>query len=184
MELARHGLSARLIVHPQLRVRRIVDGAMSAVAGLVNGPEPTHDELAESWMHIEIARLGDGEGKVLADDLQRVLHDVRVSVEDSSRMRARALNLAAGPARRAGRAAGRRPGRRRGDGGAAGLAGRGALHVPGLPGVRPGAGTGRRWRCAAVPGTGLGLLRHDKAGPGSSARCRPRRPRSRGTRSG
>src|SRR5580704_929981 len=60
MELARHGLSARLIVHPQLRVRRRVDGAMSAVAGLVNGPDPAHDELAESWMHIEVARLGAG----------------------------------------------------------------------------------------------------------------------------
>jgi glutamate dehydrogenase len=94
MELSRHGLSARVIVHPQLRVRRDVSGAMREVMGLVNGAEPAHDELAESWTHIEIARLADGEAKTLADDLQRVLGDVRVAAEDGSRMRARALNLA------------------------------------------------------------------------------------------
>jgi glutamate dehydrogenase len=101
MELAKHGLSARLVVHPQLRVRRDVSGVMREVAGLVNGVERTrdelaHDELAESWTHIEVARLGTGEAKQLADDLDRVLSDVRVAVEDASRMQARALDLAQG----------------------------------------------------------------------------------------
>jgi len=168
MELARHGLSARLIVHPQLRVRRSVDGAMSQVAGLVNGADAAHDELAESWMHIEVARLADGEAKVLADDLQRVLHDVRVSVEDWSRMRARALSLAQAlrdePAERPG--AGRTA-----DAETAALLGwlaEGRFTFLGyreydLVELGP---DGLALR--AVPGTGLGLLRHDKAGPGSS----------------
>src|SRR6185437_1492295 len=84
MELTRHGLTGRLVVHPQLRVRRDVSGAMREVAGVVNGAEPTHDELAESWTHIEVAKLGDGEAAALAGDLSRVLGDVRVAVEDSS----------------------------------------------------------------------------------------------------
>src|SRR5580704_6349673 len=54
MELAKHGLSARLVVHPQLRVRRDVTGALREIAGQVSGGEPSHDELAESWTHIEI----------------------------------------------------------------------------------------------------------------------------------
>ncbi len=33
MELARHGLAARLVVHPQLRIRRDVSGAMREVSG-------------------------------------------------------------------------------------------------------------------------------------------------------
>jgi glutamate dehydrogenase len=172
MELARHGLSARLIVHPQLRVRRSVDGAMSEVAGLVNGPDPAHDELAESWMHIEVARLGDGEGKVLADDLQRVLHDVRVSVEDSSRMRARALNLAQALRDEP---AGRPGADRAADTETAAL----------LAWLAEGRFTFLGYReydleegpealaLRAVPGTGLGLLRHDKAGPGSSGTLPP-----------
>ena len=94
MELTNHSLSARVVVHPQLLVRRDVTGAMSGVAGLVNGVEPTHDELAESWTHIEVARLDGGEAKDIGDDLQRVLGDVRVAVEDGNRMRARAVYLA------------------------------------------------------------------------------------------
>jgi glutamate dehydrogenase len=168
MELARHGLSARLIVHPQLRVRRAADGAMARVAGLVNGAEPAGDELAESWMHIEIARLGEGEAKILADDLERVLHDVRVAVEDWSRMRARAVNLAQalrdepGPDAEA-------------DAETAEL----------LSWLAEGRFTflgyreydldsdGAELALRAVPGTGLGLLRHDKPGPGSSAALPP-----------
>jgi glutamate dehydrogenase len=167
MELSRHGLSARLIVHPQLRVRRTVDGAMSTVAGLVDGARPTDDELAESWMHIEVARLGDGEAKVLADDLQRVLHDVRVAVEDSSRMRARAVSLAQALRDEP---AGRPGADRAADTETASL----------LSWLAEGRFTFLGYReydleqgpdelaLRAVPGTGLGLLRHDKAGPGSS----------------
>src|ERR1700752_4837060 len=54
MELGNHGLSARLVIHPQLRVLRDVTGALREVggsvsAGQVSASEASHDELAESW---------------------------------------------------------------------------------------------------------------------------------------
>jgi hypothetical protein len=78
MELANHGLSARLVVHPQLRVRRDVTGALREITGQVGagadaGGEPSHDEYAESWTHIEIPPLAEGEAEVIAADLLRVL---------------------------------------------------------------------------------------------------------------
>src|SRR5580692_12138705 len=99
MELAKHGLAARLVVHPQLRVRRDVSGTLREIAGQASAGElkddgASHDELAESWTHIEIPPLADGEAEGLTADLTRVLGDVRVAVEDYSRMRARAVSLA------------------------------------------------------------------------------------------
>ena len=164
MELARHGLSARRIVHPQLRVRRTANGAIVGVSGLVNGAGPTRDELAESWMHIEVARLADGEAKLLADDLQRILRDVRAAVEDSGRMRAQAVSLAHALARGTGS-----PDRAGGpDAETADLLtwlGQGRFTFLGYREydlVQDGGELALR----AVPGTGLGLLRHDR--PGSS----------------
>src|SRR6266487_4944022 len=95
MELARHDLTARRIVHPQLRVRRDVTGTLRGVLGLIDGSPAAHDEIAESWTHIEIGVLADdAEAARLTKDLQRVLGDVRVAVEDYPRMRARAVQLA------------------------------------------------------------------------------------------
>ncbi len=37
MELGHHGLSARLVLHPQLRVRRDVTGALREVVGQASG---------------------------------------------------------------------------------------------------------------------------------------------------
>src|SRR5450755_2021066 len=179
MELARHGLSARLVIHPQLRIRRDVTGAMREVAGLVNGVEPTLDELPESWTHIEIARLAEGEAKVLADDLARVLGDVRVAVEDGNRMRAKALYLAEGLM---GEAAGRKSG--------AGPAGAGGTDFDQEIGallrwLAQGRFTFLGYReydfesgaagafVRPVPGTGLGILRHDTSDPGSFAALPP-----------
>ncbi|MGC5013265.1 NAD-glutamate dehydrogenase [Streptosporangium sp. DT93] len=91
MELDRHGIAVHLVVHPQMRVRRdmtgtLLDGDRQDVTGQV---------LAESWMHLEIDRQSDPE--VLArieNDLQRVLEDVRNAVEDFVKMRAIALRTA------------------------------------------------------------------------------------------
>ena len=94
MELARHEATTHLIVHPQLRVRRDVTGALREVAGLVDGDRSAHDEIAESWTHIEITRLPDGASAGLQADLERVLGDVRVAVEDWPRMQAKAVQLA------------------------------------------------------------------------------------------
>jgi glutamate dehydrogenase len=99
MELARHGVSLNLVVHPQFWVRRDVAGTLREVVGLVEGEEAGagRDEIAESWTHIEIARLADGTSGAFAaleKDLLRVLGDVRVAVEDAPRMQARAVQLA------------------------------------------------------------------------------------------
>jgi glutamate dehydrogenase len=94
VELGRHGASTLMVVHPQLRVRRDVTGSLHEVLGLVDGERPAHDEIPESWTHIEIARLGPGEDAELQRDLERVLGDVRVAVEDWPRMQAKAVQLA------------------------------------------------------------------------------------------
>ena len=197
MELANHGLSARVIVHPQLRVRRDVTGALREIVGAVSGPslaeggdhgsgtEYGHDELAESWTHIEIPPLAGGEAQALAADLERVLGDVRVAVEDYPRMRAKALWLAdevlASTAPKAAPS--------QGEGSAEAPAEIAALlrwltqgHFtflgyreydlePGADGANGGSGGDLVLR--AVPGTGLGILRHDRTGAGSFATLPP-----------
>ncbi|HEY2312561.1 MAG TPA: NAD-glutamate dehydrogenase [Streptosporangiaceae bacterium] len=176
MELAKHGLAARLVVHPQLRVRRDVTGSLleivgQASAGQLKDEQSRHDELAESWTHLEIPPLVDGEAEGLAADLTRVLGDVRVAVEDYARMRARAVSLADALAVE-------------GDG--AGGAGLGGADAPAeiaelLRWLADGHFTFLGCReydlqtgpagmsLTAVPGTGLGILRHDRVGPGSFA---------------
>jgi glutamate dehydrogenase len=94
MELRRHDATAHLVVHPQFLVSRSITGELREVIGLVDGERPAADEMAESWTHIEISRVPEGEAAVLQRDLERVLGDVRVAVEDYPRMQARAVHLA------------------------------------------------------------------------------------------
>ncbi|HEY2240803.1 MAG TPA: NAD-glutamate dehydrogenase domain-containing protein, partial [Streptosporangiaceae bacterium] len=97
MELNRHQADISLILHPRLVVRRDVAGALHAVTGPVNGTadDSAPGELTESWMHIEIAGLGDRVPlSELEADLCRVLDDVRVTVEDQPKMAAAAASLA------------------------------------------------------------------------------------------
>ncbi|UBU14768.1 NAD-glutamate dehydrogenase [Nonomuraea gerenzanensis] len=91
MELDRHDLGVHLVVHPQMRVRRDMTGRM-----LGRGQEDvTGQMLVESWIHIEIDRQSDpGALKAIEADLQRVLTDVRHSVEDFRKMRALAVQTA------------------------------------------------------------------------------------------
>ena len=218
MELAHHGLSARLVVHPQLRVRRDVAGLLREVIGpvtddgqqpadldrqaaanghqaagdghqpaadgqrarsgdqpadggqpggaLADARESSYDELTESWTHIEIPTLADGEAKTVAADLRRVLGDVRVAVEDYPRMRARALALAddvLAP---------------EGDDGGADSPAEIAELLRWLADARFTFLGFREYdletgpdgmALTAVPGTGLGILRHDRVGPGAFA---------------
>ena len=174
MELSRHDLAPRLIVHPQLRVKRDVTGSLREVLGIVDGSRADHDEIAESWTYIEIPRLDDDEAAGLAADLQRVLGDVRVSVEDYPRMQAKAVLLA--------------------DELAASDAGQPADSTGNFPDAEVEALL--RWLAddhftflgyreynlddgpdglclRAVPGTGLGILRHDKQGSSSFAALPP-----------
>jgi len=94
MELARHEVTTYLVVHPQFLVNRSITGELREVIGLVDGERLAHDEVAESWTHIEIARLPEGAAPALERDLERVLGDVRVAVEDYPRMQAKAVQLA------------------------------------------------------------------------------------------
>jgi glutamate dehydrogenase len=94
MELRRHSAHAQLVVHPQFHVNRSLTGELRKVIGLVDGEGAAHDEIAESWIHIELTRLPDGEDAGLQRDLERVLGDVRVAVEDWPRMQAKAVYLA------------------------------------------------------------------------------------------
>jgi glutamate dehydrogenase len=182
MELANHGLAAKLVVHPQLRVRRDVTGTLleivgQASAGQLKDDGSSHDELAESWTHIEIPPLAEGEAEALAADLRRVLSDVRVAVEDYSRMRARAVALADDVLTPEGEATA---------GAGSDNLGSSEVDAPAeiaelLRWLADGHFTFLGYReydlvtgpdgmaLSAIPGTGLGILRHDRVGPGSFA---------------
>ncbi|HXP56711.1 MAG TPA: NAD-glutamate dehydrogenase, partial [Streptosporangiaceae bacterium] len=194
MELNRHEADVNLLLHPRLVVRRDVTGTLHEVTGPVNGTNGTArdgdtgpGEITESWMHIELAGLGDR--VPLADleaDLCRVLDDVRVTVEDQPKMTAAAASLALS------------------------LEGETGAPLPGRTGPQPvisasatvapeadpEAGELLRWLAdghfiflgyreydlvpgddgmtlRAVAGTGLGFLRHDREGSESFASLPP-----------
>jgi len=187
MELARHGLDSDHILHPQLLVRRDVAGTLHDVCGMLAAQGGDHDEIAESWTHIEISGPGadsapahgvvtrtsgtrnsgtrnSGAGNSAAEleqDLHRVLHDVRVAVEDYPRMQAKATWLA--------------------DRLSAEGAGAPAETVALLRWLADNHFTFLGYReydladdpdgmaLLALPGTGLGILRHDKTGSTSFA---------------
>src|SRR4029079_17844137 len=89
MELTRQQRDVHLVVHPQFDVTRDVTGRLEEIA-CPDSESATPPEGAEreSWMHIEISRIGhDEDVEAIAADLQRVLRDVRESVEDWDRMR-------------------------------------------------------------------------------------------------
>jgi glutamate dehydrogenase len=184
MGLGTQDLVPCLVVHPQLRVKRDVTGALRQVFGIVDGGQADHDEIAESWIHIEITRLDPDEAARLEVDLERVLGDVRVSVEDYPRMQATAVWVANELAS----ADLNYPGDQTGPESDAEVE---ALlrwladdHFTFL-GYREydleDGPDGMALR--AIPGTGLGLMRRDKRGPNSFAalptevRARAREPR-------
>jgi glutamate dehydrogenase len=89
MELTRQQRDVHLVVHPQFDVTRDVAGSLETVACPENeaAPPPEGAER-ESWMHVEVSRIGhDEDVDAIVSDLQRVLRDVRESVEDWERMR-------------------------------------------------------------------------------------------------
>jgi glutamate dehydrogenase len=178
MTLAAHDVAAELVVHPQLTVRRDVTGSLREViqpsdtaqpADGVDGQVVAPDVIAESWSHIEVAKLAPGKADAIAADLEHALWDVRLAVEDYPKMRAMALRIADQ------------------------LAVAGARGPRAASGAAPAAGSLSeiemllRWlvdshftflgyreydlvdepegpALRGVPGTGLGILRHDKPG--------------------
>jgi glutamate dehydrogenase len=164
MELSRHNLDSYHIVHPQLVVRRDVTGELWEVVGQPTEGRRSHDEIAESWMHIEI----DTAGADLAgpeDDLRRVLADVRVAVEDYQKMADTAFRLADQLAAEGATAPAETQALLRwlADNHFTFLGYREYDLVDGPDGMA----------LLAVPGTGLGILRHDKPGSSSFAALPP-----------
>ncbi len=178
MELNRHSADIRLIVHPLLTARRdvtgVAHGIMPGGVGAEIAAVPAGGEVAESWIHVELGHLpGQRE---LAADLRRVLDDLRVAMEDQRRMRSVARELVESLAEAEG------SGPQEAEASAL-LAWLSAGHFTFLgyrqytvvrhhgadPELRP------------VPGTGLGLLRHDVSDsvavtpPGGEHGARPER---------
>ncbi len=164
--LNRHKAEISLLVHPLLRVRRDVTGALREIVGVCSeaaaqdkpgdGTAAT-DELIESWIHVELEPPGDGvTAEGLESDLRHVLEDVRVAVEDAQRMAAAARGLADD--------LGGAPGSDAAEFGDLlrwlavgnftflGYREYDLIRTPEGAGLRP------------VPGTGLGILRHDPQG--------------------
>ncbi|MDL2081336.1 NAD-glutamate dehydrogenase [Streptomyces sp. GXMU-J15] len=97
-ELTRQGRGIHVVIHPQVVVRRDVTGKLVEV--LSDPPaadERPHDALTESWIHVEIDRETDrADLKQITADLLRVLSDVREAVEDWEKMREAAMRLSKG----------------------------------------------------------------------------------------
>ncbi|MGH8828141.1 MAG: NAD-glutamate dehydrogenase, partial [Jiangellaceae bacterium] len=98
MALSEHEHGIRLVVHPQLVVRRDITGELLEVSDFgVNDPRlaTTPDAMVESWMHVEVDRVDDlSEHKRIETLLAAVLRDVREAIEDWERMSQRAVEIA------------------------------------------------------------------------------------------
>ncbi|MCX5261597.1 NAD-glutamate dehydrogenase [Streptomyces canus] len=94
-ELTRQGRGIHVVIHPQVVVRRDLTGKLIEVLTLPPVGDLPHDAHTESWIHVEIDRETDrGDLKQITADLLRVLSDVRESVEDWEKMRDAALRMA------------------------------------------------------------------------------------------
>ncbi|MCX4881168.1 NAD-glutamate dehydrogenase [Streptomyces sp. NBC_00847] len=94
-ELTRQGRGIHVVIHPQIVVRRDVTGKLIEVLSAQSGGDLPHDAHTESWIHVEIDRETDrGDLKQITADLLRVLSDVRETVEDWDKMRDAALRMA------------------------------------------------------------------------------------------
>ncbi|MER7349495.1 NAD-glutamate dehydrogenase [Streptomyces aurantiacus] len=95
-ELSRQGRGIHVVIHPQVVVRRDVTGKLLEVLPEApSGAERPHDAVTESWIHVEIDRETDrSDLKQITADLLRILSDVRETVEDWEKMRDSALRIA------------------------------------------------------------------------------------------
>ncbi|WP_406469611.1 NAD-glutamate dehydrogenase [Streptomyces hirsutus] len=94
-ELTRQGRGIHVVIHPQVVVRRDLTGKLIEVSAAPAGGELPHDAHIESWIHVETDRESDrGDLKQITADLLRVLSDVREAVEDWGKMRQVATLLA------------------------------------------------------------------------------------------
>src|SRR5215831_443916 len=170
MELTRHGLESFHVIHPQLLVRRDLTGTLWEVVGPPTEARHGHDEIAESWTHIEIDTSSGVSLAELEKDLQRVLLDVRVAVEDYPKMAEAAVRLADRLATEGPRAPAETQALLRwlADNHFTFL---GYREYDLVEGDQVEGDQGMA--LVPVPGTGLGILRHDKRGSASFAALPP-----------
>ncbi|HMJ96985.1 MAG TPA: NAD-glutamate dehydrogenase domain-containing protein, partial [Thermoleophilaceae bacterium] len=96
MELNRRGFGVHLIIHPVLGVRRDEDGELLEILPQPPGQTPEEGVLAESVIHAEVARQTEpAKLRELELHLERVIAEVRATVEDWAVMRSQALDVAA-----------------------------------------------------------------------------------------
>ncbi|GAA1353011.1 NAD-glutamate dehydrogenase [Streptomyces beijiangensis] len=94
-ELSRQGRGIHVVIHPQVVVRRDLTGKLIEALGQGEKVPDSHDTVVESWIHVEIDRETDrADLKQITADLLRVLSDVRETVEDWDKMRDAALRIA------------------------------------------------------------------------------------------
>ncbi|MCD4533915.1 NAD-glutamate dehydrogenase [Nocardioides sp. cx-169] len=98
MELSRQLRDVHLVIHPNYDVVRDITGALQEVRPVDDGSSaPDGDAVRESWMHVEIDRLReDDDPAAIVEDVQRVLRDVRESVEDWEKMHAQIRAIVSG----------------------------------------------------------------------------------------
>ncbi|MFG2647352.1 NAD-glutamate dehydrogenase [Streptomyces sp. NPDC048436] len=93
-ELSRQGRGIHVVIHPQVVVRRDLTGKLLEVL-TDPGTDRPHDAVTESWIHVEMDRETDrADLKQISADLLRILSDVRETVEDWEKMRDAALRIA------------------------------------------------------------------------------------------
>jgi glutamate dehydrogenase len=97
MELSRQLRDVHIVIHPNFDVVRDITGELQSISPVPDGAlEPEDGAVRESWMHVEIDRLPEGDDpSAVVEDIQRVLRDVREAVEDWSKMHAQVEDVVA-----------------------------------------------------------------------------------------
>ncbi len=95
MELSRQLRGVRMVIHPRFDAVRDITGVLESVLPVADGSrDPAPGAVRESWMHVEISRLPEGEdAEGAVEQIQQVLRDVREATEDWSRTRGRMLEI-------------------------------------------------------------------------------------------
>ncbi|HET6937650.1 MAG TPA: NAD-glutamate dehydrogenase [Nocardioides sp.] len=98
MELSRQMRDVHVVIHPNFDVVRDITGLLQEARPVPDGSlEPEGEAIRESWMHVEVDRLPDGDDpSAIVEDIQRVLRDVREAVEDWGKMHAKVEELVTG----------------------------------------------------------------------------------------
>ncbi|MCB9947084.1 MAG: NAD-glutamate dehydrogenase [Rhodospirillaceae bacterium] len=85
--LLERGLTVHLVIHPIVAAERDADGNLVA---LRDPHDAANGTISESFMHVEVDEQTSAKDlEAIADELRRVLADVRVAVEDWATMRTR-----------------------------------------------------------------------------------------------